>query len=69
VFVDGKQKNEKDVTLETKAGFSINLGAQRDGGGFTLHAGLGLAIVRIHDGKLEAGEVKSNYDNELPRFQ
>ena len=69
VFVDGIQKNQKNVNLETKAGFTINLAAQREGAGFVLHAGLAMAIVRVHDGELSAGEIKSNYDNELPRFQ
>ncbi|MEO5727376.1 MAG: LamG domain-containing protein [Byssovorax sp.] len=68
VFADGVKKAEKDVMLDTKGGFSINIAAQRNGSGFEQHGSLAIAVVRVHSGALTPAEVKSNYDLEKARF-
>jgi hypothetical protein len=77
VFEDGKQRNAKGITLDTKAGFSINLAAQRNGviqfkdefDGRQQAGSIYIAIVRIHDGALTAAQVMANFQAESPRFQ
>jgi hypothetical protein len=68
VFADGKLKSEKDVTLATKADFSINLAAEREGNTLGQHGSLSIAVVRIHSGALTVAQVKSNYEAEKSRF-
>ena len=68
VFADGQQKSEKDVMLATKAGFSINLAAQREGMWWSVYGSLAIAVIRVHSGALTAAEVKSNYEAEKTRF-
>ena len=69
VFADGMKKAEKVVTLDTKAGFSINIAVQRNGTTFEFNGSLDIAVVRIHSKALSPAEVKLNYDAEKSRFQ
>jgi len=78
VYEDGAEKNNRNVALDTKASFPINVAAQRLGGalqftneydGTQQGGSMRIAVVRIHDGALGPSDVMANYLAELPRFQ
>jgi hypothetical protein len=70
VFADGVPKAEKNMlTLNTEGGHSINIAAQRNGGGFEKYGSLAIAVVRVHSEALTPADVKANYEAEKTRFQ